>query len=372
MKKIKVGILLLTAVLMTVCCFGACSLTGEKEVKPISGTVTGIDKYGHVDLDITVRELLDAGYEPGDILTVTFDTLQVDMPYFTGFYAEPLGMMLRGVESRIHASICINYGNFAETTGVTYDDKVTISLKEKGGALDVETLNSLQFSTDFSDYADEETFANFRPIAAGKTGNGKLYRSSSPVDNSNNRAKYSCDLAQAAGVVTVLNLADSHEALHAFFEDDTFASAYYRELYEKGSVLPLNLNFDIYSEDFAKNIVQGLEFLSENSPPYLIHCMEGRDRTGFVSIIIDSLMGGKLEEIRQDYMKSYENYYGITKESDPKKYESILRINFNELMFVLTGTHDFENENLKEKAEEFLLNAGMDAEKLKSLINNLE
>jgi len=51
-------------------------------------------------------------------------------------------------------------------------------------------------------------------------------------------------------------------------------------------------------------------FIIANDGPYLIHCTEGKDRAGFVSAVLEALMGADLQEIVADYMKSYENYYG--------------------------------------------------------------
>ena len=44
--------------------------------------------------------------------------------------------------------------------------------------------------------------------------------------------------------------------------------------------------------------------------PYLIHCTEGKDRTGFVCAVLECLMSASIDEVISDYMKTYQNYYG--------------------------------------------------------------
>jgi protein tyrosine/serine phosphatase len=38
--------------------------------------------------------------------------------------------------------------------------------------------------------------------------------------------------------------------------------------------------------------------------PYLIHCYAGVDRTGFMAIVLEALMGASLHDIIDDYLKS--------------------------------------------------------------------
>jgi protein tyrosine/serine phosphatase len=44
--------------------------------------------------------------------------------------------------------------------------------------------------------------------------------------------------------------------------------------------------------------------MTEYTPPYLIHCEAGIDRTGFLSIILEAFMGAPLKDIARDYMLS--------------------------------------------------------------------
>jgi protein tyrosine/serine phosphatase len=56
---------------------------------------------------------------------------------------------------------------------------------------------------------------------------------------------------------------------------------------------------------FSEKINEGLLFMIEHEPPYLIHCEVGIDRTGFLSVVLESFMGTKFGDIVKDYMLSF-------------------------------------------------------------------
>ena len=41
--------------------------------------------------------------------------------------------------------------------------------------------------------------------------------------------------------------------------------------------------------------------------PCYIHCTEGKDRTGFVCLLLEALCGANYGELRDDYMTTYAN-----------------------------------------------------------------
>ena len=165
----------------------------------------------------------------------------------------------------------------------------------------IQELYSLQYSNNPNDFSDAETFANFRPITVGRIGNGKLYRTSSPINNEIARADYADNFIESVGIATVLNLADSYADIEEYLVTTGSASVYYRYLYATGKVLAIDLTGNFYSKEFTLSIVKGLTFLSKNEPPYCIHCTEGKDRTGFTAMLLEALMGATLDEIINDY-----------------------------------------------------------------------
>jgi protein tyrosine/serine phosphatase len=346
----------------------------SKKIEAVRATVIEIEKYGHAVLDITTADFTDIGYELGDIVCVCFDSYEADMPFFDGYYSNPGTVMLRGISPEENIAVCINYGDFSVETGIEVGDVVEITMAEKAGMLAIQELCSLQYSNVRADYSDDITFANFRAVTIGRIGNGKLYRTASPINNENGRAGYANDLIASVNVATVLNLADSTEDIEAYCEAEDFDSEYYRNLYESGKVMALDLAGNFFTDDFAQSVAEGLSFLAHNEPPYCIHCTEGKDRAGFTAMLLAALMGAELEEIVDDYMLSFYNYYGIDKETEPERYEAVLNNNLYEILYHITGVNTYEElaqVDLESAATKYLLDAGMTENDILTLKNNL-
>jgi protein tyrosine/serine phosphatase len=236
-------------------------------------------------------------------------------------------------------------------------------MKEKGGALDIQEVNNLVYSDERADFASDEVFANFRPVVEGK-----LYRSVSPVDNRIKRARTADNLIREAGVQTVMNMVNKDEEIVELMAADDYDSPYYRELYEAGKVIALEMSIDYTVKAFVEGLVEGFTFLSEGETPFLVHCLEGKDRTGFAIMTLEALMGWSKEQIVADYMKTFSNFYGIEPGTD--RYDLIREKNIEEMLRYMealqTDTSTSETD-LKTAAEAFLLENGMAEEALKRL-----
>ena len=99
----------------------------------------------------------------------------------------------------------------------------------------------------------------------------------------------------------------------------------------------LFLGMDYTSEQFRRGAAQGMRFMMDIGGPVYIHCLEGKDRTGFVCMVLEALAGADYEEMCGEYMKSYENYYGITKEKTPDKYDAVVARYFDTFAAYLCG-----------------------------------
>ena len=333
----------------------------------LTGKVTEIEQYGHVQLDITIEDFSNAGFELGDIVTVKAGSFEGDVPCLNGYYVDRGECMVRAYPGRDEIAVCINYGKFAETAGVGVGDPVTLTMKEKSGALALQEINNLVYSNERADYPSDEVFANFRPVVAGK-----LYRSASPVDNKNNRAETADRLIQAAGIRTVMNLANTDEDIAEFLAAEDFASPCYRDLYESGSVIPLGMSIDFASDEFAEGIVRGLSFLSGRETPFLVHCSEGKDRGGFAAMILEMLAGFSTDNIIADYMLSYVNYYGI--QAGTEKYDMIADKNIREMMIMIARVEKgsaLDGIDWKTAAERYLAAHGMSMDAITALEEKL-
>ena len=134
----------------------------------------------------------------------------------------------------------------------------------------------------------------------------------------------------------------------------------------KAMTLPASLTSDTFKEGFA----EGLRFMIANEGPYLMHCSEGKDRVGLTSAVLEALMGASLEEIRDDYAKSYTNLYdvkdGRQQPLDPEVLAAVREIIVRNLSASF-GIEDLSSADLAEAAENYLLGIGLSAEEIARL-----
>lgn len=333
----------------------------DNKAEIVQANVIKIEKYGHAVLDITTADFIAAGYDLGDVVCVSFGTYEYTMPFYDGYYSNPQNLMLRGSTLEDYIAVCINYGDFSSEKNINIGDTARITMSEKAGMRDIQELYSLQYSNNLNDYSDAETFANFRAVTAGRIKEGKLYRTASPINNETGRANFANNFIESVGVATVLNLSDSYQDVEKYLANTNCNSEYYRNLYANGKVIAVDLTGNFYSDEFAYSVVEGLNFLAKNEPPYCIHCTEGKDRTGFTAMILEALLGATLDEIIDDYMLSFYNYYGINKDKEPKRYQAVLNVNLMEMLSHVTGesVERLYDINLETSITSYLIGVGM-------------
>ena len=180
----------------------------------------------------------------------------------------------------------------------------------------------------------------------------------------------------------ILNLADTDAKIQSYIAKDDFNSPYFLRLYQgehlrvvfNGGTLeqgvdPIALNMNYTSKEFAEKVCAGLKVMLENDGPYLIHCQEGKDRTGFVCILIEALLNASYEEIVDDYMLTYDNYYKIDK--NDSRYASIKERNVDAMLNFITNGANYKKENLVNYAKEYLKYGGLTDSDITIIINKL-
>lgn len=336
----------------------------------VTGTITGVEKYGNIVLDTMSINLYAAGYRAGDVLAVTVGEHTLELPLGTNYSDVGTGKLIARdatASSSPYLVIAINMGDFAKAYGAKVGDSVKLALKTAGGYLAEYEAHQVVRTNNRADYASDEVFANFREITLGNVAPGVLYRTSSPINPEIGRAAYADKLIQAAGIKTVVNLADSKAEVEGYFTGKDFASPYYKSLYEGGSVVTLSMGVDFTAPEFKTKLKSGLEFMLANKGPYVIHCNEGKDRAGFAAILLEALMGATKEEIVADYMLSYENYYHVEKGSD--QYKTISRIAEDVLCQIagLEKGSDLSKVDLGKAATNYITGMGITAEQVNTL-----
>ena len=362
----------------------------ETVITEVTSSVKEIQKYGNLVLTIEKKDLDAMGAEYGDVFTVSFQDTEVYAPYCTNYSDVDLGsIVLRNDGETL--ILAINMGDFATTFSIaekvsnpdkTYkwifeegktmeDISLLLTLTGKGEYRDEWLIHQLSRTDNREDYSSDAAFANFREIKGGKIGEGALFRSSSPINNEIGRAKYADALVKENGIRTVMNLADSEESILSYMGKEDFASPYYASLFENGDVIALNMGVSFKTREFQASLSEGLTFLASKEGPYLVHCTEGKDRAGFTSALLSALMGLTYQEIVEDYMTTYENYYHIEKGSE--QYEAVKKSNIDSMLsFIASVESDkLSQVDLSLKAEEFLLAIGMEEDTVRKLKENL-
>ena len=148
----------------------------------------GIEKYGNVTLSILCQDFLDAGYQYGDVVTVSFLDQSLDIPFCSDYFNVNTGeavLVAKDQEPNLKLAVCL--GDFASTYGIaakTVEDDETItwnyadgvdgpvefciSMKEPGGYYGMYLAHLLDYSderSDFPDLTDEQFAGNSSGVA---------------------------------------------------------------------------------------------------------------------------------------------------------------------------------------------------------------
>ena len=291
----------------------------------------------------------------------------IDIPYYSGYYVSDGDLLLCGYPGYTNVLIARNNGDSTwEEFDMTEDSHVTVTLHEKGKYKDFEDANNLVYSTDREDFSSDQVFANFRETGGTGLASGLIFRSASPCDNDYNRASYVDGFAEDTGIRFVINLSDSSAEYEESAGKPDFDSPYYAALVEDGDVLFLDLGANYHDDGYKQILAEALLTMSEHEGPCLIHCVEGKDRTGFVCALLLALAGASYEEILSDYMITYENYYGLTKESDSEKYD-IMQEKAKAFLYTMCDAEKgtpLETLDLQEGARNYLRQGGLSDEEI--------
>ncbi len=349
MKRSLRTILVLLTVILALALVVSCTTTSKTSYKSFAGSIMEISKYGNIKTDIPSEALFAAGYELGDEVTVVFDNgKSVSVPFVSTYSDVDKGAPLARVDEDCIA-MAINYGNFAGNNELAVGNNLILSLEEKAAYKTEFEIRHLERTDNRADYASDAVFGNFRGVSVGNIAPEMLYRSCHP-SNGEVRAPYVNALVEQAGIKTVINLADSKEAL----TDKIDMDSYYGKLFQDGQIITLDMGVDFKDPSFYEKLHDGLIFMINHKGPYLVHCNEGKDRAGMVSALLESLMGATHQEIIGDYMVTYENYYHI--EKNEVKYPIIGRIITSILTDINNGQAVDNNTDLVKMAKTYLVN----------------
>ena len=352
----------------------SCSDDDTTDNTPVlKGKITSYNEFGAAMLSFTETDMTNAGFTLGDVISITIDDKkEIVMPYYDGFYTRNGEFLC--VAYPTYPSICFTANNIGLPKELTdlEGHSVTVRMKEKGGCLDVQTALSMKYSNERIEYPDlsDAEFANARTVKAGNIPSGILYRSSSPFSNDIKRDIYVSEYLQQEKVRTVLNLADNEEKMLSYKDIPPYSLS----LWKEGNVILCPLKADPTADDYNNRLIEALKQLPSHPAPYLVHCMEGKDRTGYVCALLEGLCGATYEEIVADYLVTYDNYYDINPAKDPVLCNTLVSLRLNTCLMFYANVSDeaqLPNIDYAKAFSSYLLSHGMAQQQLDALIHAL-
>ena len=351
------------------CVLLAISTNDKKEDKKdntikVTTFITRDEKYDAAILSLSQEDFEKSGFILGDSVDVTFENgyTLTDIPYYNGYYVKtgyPLTVAYPGFDN---VYITFNNKGIFTDNGFKEGDSVTVTLNERGKYSPVQSSLGQIYSFNREDYESDEQFCNFRSISVNGLTDNLIYRGASPIDNSRSRAAYTDSLLKQNNIRLVIDLADTAEDFENYRSKDDFSSYYFESLNNEGRVIFLGMGSSYENIEYKESLVVGLREIDNSDGPIYIHCMEGKDRTGFVCMLLGALSGGTYEDLKKDYMVTYRNYYDVDYETSPDKYDAIVDLYFDTFTEYLTGTdniEDLKRADFLESARQYLLSGGM-------------
>lgn len=335
--------------------------------------ITQNTKYDSIDVDYTIEDFNNYGFNLGDSVNIKFTNGKEfnDIPYYNGYYVRTGDPLLIGYSSRKYLSFSYKNKGMWTSLGLTEVDKMTISLNQKGKYLQTQEALNQEYSLLRDEYTSDEEFSNFRSIKLSKIKDDLLYRGATPVNNNRNRAKITDQLLQKNGIETIINLCDKQQDFDKCVSLQGFDSNYTLSLYNNNKVILLGLNASYLGDEFKQGVKNGFKFIIENKGKIYIHCMEGKDRTGFVCFLLEAIASSSYQEMLEDYMITYKNYYKVSKQLTPTKYDAIKNIYFRDFIDVVNPSlkdDELENHDFTNDAKSYLLECGLTNEEINQLV----
>ena len=326
----------------------ACSDNEENKnsVPTISGEIVEVNSFGQPIPSFTPAEMKAMGFDYADLVDVTIGDIHLrNMPFVSSFnevaVLEP-SYVDYNAKGDDYGFAMLN-GDFHYYICGKPGDKVTMTLAQKGGYQKTYELMKSVYATDRQAGETATEYANFRMVTTTGIAPGVLYRSSNPLNCVKNAKRYAVadSLARVVGIKTEIDLADTPEEVAKYMAMDGYASSYCPALFNAGNTIACGMMANSFNDDFKTRMGEAAKFMLTHEPPYLLHCNEGKDRCGFVSMLLEALAGAGVEELRRDYMVTLLNFYKI--EDMGESYQMRQSLSIDRMIWLLCNEESLEN-----------------------------
>ena len=295
----------------------------------VTGTVTGLSSYNQPKLDIRADDIFEQGMALGSLFDIKAgDRIFEDAILLNNYLGTFMFDKFVNVESDGYISI----GCVGKLISVPEGSAVTLTYSGTSDRYQKTPLYNSGSTDVRGDYASDEVFANFYEVTGGDIKAGVLYRSFSPLysPEKQTRSAYVDDLAEKAGVEYLVALSYSDDSVKKAAES---LDSYCATLCKEGDYVAPAMGYLYFQE--KEKTVSTLKGIMDNDGPYLVHCNVGRDRTGFVVLLLQSLCGCSVDEMKECESRAFCNLYHI--EEGSPEHETVKYCTYDRNMFLIAN-----------------------------------
>ena len=307
----------------------------EEDSLEFTGEVIGLSSYNQPKLDLSAQEIFDSGLKFGSEFTI----ITVNDTYTGAIMLESyLGILMFDIFVNVEDDGLVSIGCVGML--INADEGSEVKLVHTGESQRYKNTPdyNVQYSNDVHDFPSEEVFANFYEVTGGNIAPGVLYRSFSSLSDPAKQARvpYVNQLADEYGIKYLVALSFSDASVQSAISK---YSGYCIDLCKDGKYVAPNMGY-LYFQQKEKTI-QTLESIIDNDGPYLVHCNVGRDRTGFVILLLQALCGCSPEEMMECEARAFCNLYNI--EPGSKEYFVIINGTYDRNMYLIANYDEIDN-----------------------------
>lgn len=324
----------LVAALMVIVIFGGSlavcfwpTESSEDDSFTVTGEVTGLSSYNQPKLDIKAQTLYDHNIKPGALFKIeTENATFTDAILLKNYNGIFMFDKFVNIESDGYISIgCV--GKLIEAkegSDITITHTGTSERYFKAPHYNEGSTNKR------ADYASDEVFANFYEVSGGNLKDGILYRSFSPLYTADKQARsaYVNELAEKAGIQFEIALSYNEDSIKKIIESQ---EGYCIDLCKEGNYVAPGMGYLYFQQKEKTALV--LQSILDNDGAYLVHCNVGRDRTGFVILLLQALCGCSADEMKECEAKAFCNLYHI--DMGTEEFRTIVNCTYERNMYLI-------------------------------------
>lgn len=304
----------------------------------VRATAIGTDEFDNYVLDTTADDLTSRGYKYGDYVDICSNGkthTAIYLPTVIGCVIYEMGICGMGDDG---LKLFVYSYQISVIVPLDLGDSIVIKYHGKSDRLNeyphiFEGL--LEKPMQGQSAAD---YANLRLITLNNYG---LYRCSLPMFFLfTEERQHVIDTAIAGTDISLmLNISQSEEELAAVITEYRGEGIIdnYVKMYDQGKVMAMYCGADTIT--YATDLHVPIKTILDNKDKVICEqCYLGQDRTGLLFMLFECIAGWSLNDIANDYCKSFVNLYGVP--PDSKEYELIRESYFKRTFYIMANPQE--------------------------------